>query len=417
MVSARWLSLVALLPLVFPGLAAAKEKRIRVEYRSEEITVVNQALGKRHKFIRLKPGETIKVHVIGPLLMNVKIHDLIQPGRRSGALFTLNAERDGTHRSTVQMLLPAADVIAIKGSKLIPSRMKRRQFEVPAGEHAYAFTVSSEAKNGIALRFYKGKKARPRELVAEEAIAVAAAPPPPPKETAAPPPDPKQADESWVVVDGSGYSPPPPPPAEAGPAQVDATPVIEAAPEPVLPRKTRGGDAGRIGIGVRADFVVPLSEASLSYGVLLELRYHFPAFKGDLSVGLVGGYSPFKAEVRQSGDASRDIDPYSVKLEGHTVPVLLGLFYDLPFGLPVELGLEAGYYFAYVTLEGRARSQTFERSGTGHGYFAGGGLEYPLGPGRLGLAARWVGVPSGTGDIGGLDLGGVHVHAGYRLMF
>ena len=60
---------------------------------------------------------------------------------------------------------------------------------------------------------------------------------------------------------------------------------------------------------------------------------------------------------------------------------------------------------------------THELRGTVHGYFAGGGLEYPVGPGRVGLAARWVGTPSATGDIGGLDLGGVHIHAGYRFMF
>jgi len=427
MMSARWLGLFALMPMLMllPSVAPAKDKRIRVEFRSKQVVVVDQARDKKRKFILLKPGEKIKVHVQGPLLLNVKIHDVIDPGKRAGSLFTLTSIRDGgTHRAAVQMLLPAANVMAFKGSKLVPSRMKRRQLMVPEGDHVYEFTVSPDAKNGVALRFYRGKKARPREVVTEEAVAAAVAPAPPP---APPPPPPKTEpepgpaeDESWVVVDGSAYTPPPTGPTTGGAGAETAAPAeLETEEAPALPKRPRSGVAGQFGVGARIDFVVPVSEASLNYGVLLDLRYHLPAFKGALSLGLVGGYSPFKAEVRHSGDASRGINSYKVKLEGHTVPVLAGLFYDLPFGIPVEIGIEAGYYLAYVTLQAETTNLegTFDLSGTAHGYFVGGGVEYPLGPGRLGLAARWIGAPSATGDIGGLDIGGVHIHAGYRLMF
>ena len=414
--------------------------------------------GKRSEYLRLRPGDVIRVHAAGPQLINIKLHDILAPAKTTGEPLALTVMRDGAYRAVVPLRLKLSPRYEIEQSVGGLSRSERLQLAVPEGMHSFEITLEARTRSGVALKVLRGKKSRPADLIrlvripgvpaaADLAVMLPLQPVPGSMPAAAPPP----AGEPPAGSSAASDTPPAPPvdPDSRAPASSDPleptvlpTPAQSEMPEistapPVVrdeapayqPSQISGAAApsrlrrkepsGRVGLGVKGDLVIPATQADLglSYGVLLVLRYHLPALDGDLAVGLEAGYSPARAAIRFSLGAGSAAGSARAAMNGHSVPVLIGLYYDLPLDLPVEIGLEAGYAMAWARLELRALGETLEVEGTVHGYFAGGGLDLPLGPGRLGVAARWVSTPGGTGDLGGLELGGVHVNLGYRFLF
>jgi len=476
---ARLLAALLITTLAAAASAAGEKRPIRVEFSADRITVLDRHKDRRQAYLRLRPGETIRVHAEGPQLINIKFHDILAPGRTTGEPLALTVVRDRAFRAVVPLKLklsPRYELIESVGGL---SRRERFQFEVPKGLHSFEFTISANARMGTALKVFRGKKPRPAEqvrLVRIPGQPVTAGQPallplqPLPKEAPAPvaapaleqpaalaapsaapvlepapalaapsvPPAkvaPRPAHQPVTVPTAAAPEvaaplPPGPPPAgeappeisSSRPAHVDSVPAgrptqISGAAAPSTLRQKE--PAGRFSLGARGELVIPAtqSDLGLSYGVLLVLRYHLPVLDGDLALGLEAGYSPARAEIRGNLGSEAGASGFKGVLQGHSAPVLAGLYYDLPLELPVEIGIEVGYAMAWARLEVEALGESLEVEGTVHGYFAGGGLDLPLGPGRLGVAARWVSTPAGTGEIGGLELGGVHVSLCWRFLF
>lgn len=263
---------------------------------------------------------------------------------------------------------------------------------------------------------------------------------------AAPPP----ADSTQFELD---LSPPPPAapedelaplvpvarPAEA-PPPLDPPQVVEAPPPP--PAKAAVG----LELGLKLALVIPVGKAgptiaaadaaaqttrSVAPAVALAVRYRLP-FARSLVVAAEGGYS------RLSGSGSRQFvnDPdYGPSLEWSwkmdQIPLLLGLAWELPLGIPLKLAPVAGGAAVYVSSQTRygpagAQLADAPQQAWALGWYAGVEASLPLGPGALAVEARYLGARTDLGfsrlygkTVNGSpgDVQGTQVLAGYRFSF
>lgn len=230
------------------------------------------------------------------------------------------------------------------------------------------------------------------------------------------------------------------PVAKPAPAPVVVTPVVEVAAPP--PKSSALG----LEVGLKLALVVPVGKtgaslagadtaATTSRAVApagaLAVRYRLP-FARSLAVAAEGGYS------RLSGTGSREFvnDPdfgpaleWSWKMD--VVPLLLGLAWELPFGLPVKFAPLAGGAAVYVSSQSSygtrdAPVADAPQQAWAFGWYAGLEVSLPLGPGALALEARYLSARTDLGfsklygkTVNGSpgDVQGTQVLAGYRFSF
>ena len=216
-------------------------------------------------------------------------------------------------------------------------------------------------------------------------------------------------------------------------------PVVEATAAPS--RATVGFE-----VGLKLALVFPVAKTgattasldgattgsrSVAPAVALAIRYRLP-FARSLIVAAEGGYS------RLSGAGSRELsnDPdfgtsasWTWKMD--LIPILLGLAWELPFGLPIKFAPVAGgaaifvsSQSTYVAADGQVANAP--QPGWALGWYAGVEASVAVGPGAIALEARYLGARTDLGfprlygkTVNGSpgDVQGTQVFAGYRFSF
>lgn len=223
-------------------------------------------------------------------------------------------------------------------------------------------------------------------------------------------------------------------------------PVLAATPVPPPAATTRSAAPEKplvgLELGLKLALVIPVGKvgatvASLDGSVTttrtvapaaaVTLRYRLP-FARSLIVAAEGGYG------RLSGTGSRQLanDPdfgpavaWSWKMD--LVPVLLGLAWELPFGLPIKFAPVAGGAAIFLSSQSTyAELAGAPQPGWALGWYAGLEASLPLGPGAVAVEARYLGARTDLGfpklygkTVNGSpgDVQGTQVFAGYRFSF
>ncbi len=314
--------------------------------------------------------------------------------------------------------------------------------EVAAGPHDLTlshpdhetYAASVEVRPGAEVRLLATLKLRPVPPLAaapEPPLPVSAPAASMPPEAAVPP------------AQELALAPPP-----TGPVEIVAKPIgeqppkVEAAAPPAPASKAKMLAA----LGLHLDLLLPAAKTggasyaqnlrpegsrTATFAVMGEGRYSLPPPVQDLSIALeVGWYRLAAKGSRQNPDDPdfADID-YAWSL--HTLPVLLGVYYQLPLPLPIDIAAGAGFVYERVwatttyTAHGTS-TQNATQSDAGMGFHATAEAGLPLGPGVLVGSVRYTRITTdlnfktvydGAYNEKPGDVGGGAVLVGYRYTF
>ena len=284
----------------------------------------------------------------------------------------------------------------------------------------------------------------------------------PPKKATRPPPATKPAapakpvEEESIKMQGVDLDDPP---AAAAPVQtrtIEAVSDVKA--EPVGPAEVSAKlekPDGKVGLTVGAkvallvpsgrttDVKVDLSDASpgsvkdashsATVAFSLALTWGLPFLERALSIRGEAGYYPLSGKGTRDYPNDPDFGSMSYSYKSRSIPLLIGLGYRLPLGLPVEIAPVAGFVAVHSTFtsswsQGGVTTETMPVSAWAKGFYGGAEAALALGPGVLTGEVRYMNARTDLGltgvkEYGGAynkelgDVQGMNVLFGYRFEF
>jgi hypothetical protein len=152
------------LALVLAMSMPARAEPLEVGSKHERIWL-KRDVGKRKRYIRLKPDEVLVFRVSGPANLGLRCREL-WIGKEAVPPVYLTVVRDHKEQGTVRFILPRPDGARIaEHSEIQVSGEVLVKIEIPEGAHEYHLLVSGP-QEGILLQPFLGIKAKEKVIVA-----------------------------------------------------------------------------------------------------------------------------------------------------------------------------------------------------------------------------------------------------------